>query len=765
MKKWLLGMLIGLFLAAALGAVSVSAADTEDPDWEYELEVVSHTGNTFIVSMDFPELQESYRTNVPETEMNSLEYMWGFIVSDGISSYEVSTTQWHYEEEEDWTALVDMQSSIWETHEGGASWIEDIDIHVDGTRIFWEFTLPENVDPSQMSITEVTIQLLDCQITESVNIPLIDSQENNENGLSLDVQKRQVIVWTDTTENQASYAYTVFYDEDGRMINVELKELEANDSEVFFYSIPEGASDVKTFLLDKDRVPVQENYEVNLPQQGPAEIFTVTFVNEKGDAPEPQEVEEGQYAERPEDPTTEELSEIGTPYDFGGWFIDPDGEQEYDFSLPVTENITLYAYWEVTDPYIEDPDDYKSIIDYPVTGGNLQIDLDSGTVVYCDKTVTKVVIPEEVTGETSDGETVTVTVKRIGRDAFSGCNELQEVTLPETIVFIGEYAFSYCRSLTEIRIPASVITMGTGIFDICSSLQNIDVAEGNTQFTSVDGVLFYAGMSGLVCYPAGKTEEGYAVPEGVKWILSDAFYGSEYLQSVTLPEGLESINDYAFGSCGELKEILFPASLKSIGFGAFSNCFEMKAFSVSADNPNFSVMDGVLFNKNKTELFLYPCGREETSYSIPNTVQRIGDGAFYECDELISIIIPDSVTEIGKGAFRECGSLSDLVIPDSVRVIEGEAAFNGCGDLTSLTLPEGTEAIGAWMFGSSGIQSVYIPSSVTFIDEGGFNDCEALTDVYFGGTEAQWSAIEVKAYNDALAGANIHYNSSPSDLN
>ena len=265
MKKWLLGMLIGLFLAAALGAVSVSAADTEDPDWEYELEVVSHTGNTFIVSMDFPELQESYRTNVPETEMNSLEYMWGFIVSDGISSYEVSTTQWHYEEEEDWTALVDMQSSIWETHEGGASWIEDIDIHVDGTRIFWEFTLPENVDPSQMSITEVTIQLLDCQITESVNIPLIDSQENNENGLSLDVQKRQVIVWTDTTENQASYAYTVFYDEDGRIINVELKELEANDSEVFFYSIPEGASDVKTFLLDKDRVPVQENYEVNLP--------------------------------------------------------------------------------------------------------------------------------------------------------------------------------------------------------------------------------------------------------------------------------------------------------------------------------------------------------------------------------------------------------------------------------------------------------------------------------------------------------------------
>ncbi len=719
MKKWLLGMLIGLFLATALGAVSVSAADTEDPDWEYELEVVSHTGNTFIVSMDFPELQESYRTNVPETEMNSLEYMWGFIVSDGISSYEVSTTQWHYEEEEDWTALVDMQSSIWETHEGGASWIEDIDIHVDGTRIFWEFTLPENVDPSQMSITEVTIQLLDCQITESVNIPLIDSQENNENGLSLDVQKRQVIVWTDTTENQASYAYTVFYDEDGRMINVELKELEANDSEVFFYSIPEGASDVKTFLLDKDRVPVQENYEVNLPQQGPAEIFTVTFVNEKGDAPEPQEVEEGQYAERPEDPTTEELSEIGTPYDFGGWFIDPDGEQEYDFSLPVTENITLYAYWEVTDPYIEDPDDYKSIIDYPVTGGNLQIDLDSGTVVSCDDTVTSAQIPAVVTGINSEGESVEATVSRIAEYAFYNIYDMEEVTLPETIRFIDSWAFAYCYSLESICLPASLITMGSAVFEGCDELQSIDVAEGNTQFTSVDGVLYSVSMSSLRCYPAGRTDEEFTVPEGVLWTSDNAFAYAENLRTVHLPDSLESINDYAFHYCTSLESVYIPANVKDIGRRAFCMCLNLESINVSEENAAYSSEDGVLFDKDKTVLLSYPIGKTAESYTVPDSVIEINDDSFMSCETLRTIIISNNVTQINWCTFFDCCNL----------------------------------------------ETIFIPAGVTTIYDEAFKGCEALTDVYFGGTEAQWSAIEIKAYNDALAGANIHYNSSPSDLN
>ena len=148
-----------------------------------------------------------------------------------------------------------------------------------------------------------------------------------------------------------------------------------------------------------------------------------------------------------------------------------------------------------------------------------------------------------------------------------------------------------------------------------------------------------------------------------------------------------------------------------------------------------------------------------TSVTIPDSVTSIGEFAFSGCTSLTSVTIPDSVTSIGGWAFYECTSLTSVTIPDSVTSI-GNGAFKGCTSLTSVTIPGSVTRIGVGAFAScTSLTSVTIPDSVTRIGKQAFDYCTSLTDVYYAGSEAQWKAISISsAGNNDLLTANIHYN-------
>ena len=123
---------------------------------------------------------------------------------------------------------------------------------------------------------------------------------------------------------------------------------------------------------------------------------------------------------------------------------------------------------------------------------------------------------------------------------------------------------------------------------------------------------------------------------------------------INIPQGVTSIGDYAFWYCYVLASIEFPASVTSIGEDAFAECYGLEEILVDSANKNYASADGVLFNKNMTELIMYPSAKADTSYIVPSTVTKIDNYAFSDCSSILSVTLPEGLTHIGDFAFASC---------------------------------------------------------------------------------------------------------------
>jgi hypothetical protein len=213
--------------------------------------------------------------------------------------------------------------------------------------------------------------------------------------------------------------------------------------------------------------------------------------------------------------------------------------------------------------------------------------------------------------------------------------------------------------------------------------------------------------------------------------------------AVVIPNFVTSIGDYAFYGCEYLESVTIPGSVTNIGEGAFQGCPGLTAITVDFNNSFYNDVNGVLFNESQSTLVQYPAGLVGI-YAIPNSVTNVWDYAFFGCTRLTGVKIPASVTSIGDDAFYACSSLTSVTIPGSVTRI-GDDAFNRCPELTNITISNGVTSIGAYAFsGYYGIDgyagdpltSVTIPNSVTSIGDYAFYYCTGLTNVTIGASVA-----------------------------
>src|SRR5690554_1156247 len=156
------------------------------------------------------------------------------------------------------------------------------------------------------------------------------------------------------------------------------------------------------------------------------------------------------------------------------------------------------------------------------------------------------------------------------------------------------------------------------------------------------------------------------IPDGVTVIGEWAFDGSYFLESIHIPESVTTIEMGAFYECSSLRSLLIPKSVTLIEDGAFFECYSLSEITVDPANPKYYSQEGVLFAKEEKSLLLFPLGKDDATYSIPQGTTEIGMGAFANNSSLENIFIPNSVTSIGDAAFFACSYLEEVNIPDSV---------------------------------------------------------------------------------------------------
>lgn len=404
---------------------------------------------------------------------------------------------------------------------------------------------------------------------------------------------------------------------------------------------------------------------------------------------------------------------------------------------------------------------------------------------------------------------------RIGKSAFTYCESLKEIIIPDGVTEIGDGAFESCDVLERVHLPQSLTKISRGLFNLCDNLSDVNIPDG---VTVIDEFAFNFCNKLLTV----------KIPSKVATIGKRAFGSCGKLFSIELGSGVREISENAFADCDAIVEVVNKSSLDIKVASEDHGSIALYAVSVTRGISNiknvgdyyFHLTDDkntlVAYTGSDTELYLPDCpgggeyeignrvfkSRDDiTSVHIPDGVSAIGTEAFRECNGLKSMILPDSVkliseraflgcdfisfymgdgvVSIGKMAFRGCGKLEsismskslevigdeafsmcyklDLDIPSSVKVI-GYGAFSGCFALSHAVIPDGVTVIESRTFDNcKALTTVVIPDSVAVIKDA-FYACPRLSSICYKGSKAEWENISID-YNNGLFGeVQIIYN-------
>lgn len=295
-------------------------------------------------------------------------------------------------------------------------------------------------------------------------------------------------------------------------------------------------------------------------------------------------------------------------------------------------------------------------------------------------------------------------VTSIGDEAFYSCSDLIKVTIPSSVNEIGNNAFLSCKSLVGINIPDSVNRIGSGAFGYCKSLTGIFLPDS---ITAIEEETFKQCDNLTVA----------VIPDSVKSIGEQAFSYCLNLKNISIPDGVKEIGYFAFMSCQNLKEIYIPESVSELTSSVFFDCSNLTCINVSDENINYSSIDGVLFNKDKTVLMKYPAGKVSFNYCAPNGVKTLASESFYGSKGLYGITIPESVSIIEAHAFQDTS-----LINNQTGVKYADKWIVECDEnITSVKIKNGTKGIGTYAFKDcSKLKEVTIPGSVDYIGEYAF---------------------------------------------
>jgi len=367
-----------------------------------------------------------------------------------------------------------------------------------------------------------------------------------------------------------------------------------------------------------------------------------------------------------------------------------------------------------------------------------------------------------------------------------GCEKLQKIDIPNSVVEIGRAAFMYCVGFTAVEIPNSVTKIGMSAFCSCTKLKSVVIPSS---------VVFIGGGAFARCSELSTI----LLPNGLTEIEPSTFSSCDRLTSVVIPEGVKRIGVSAFQDCTQLLSVEIPSSVKEIGRNAFLGCVSVTdlfcyavyppdvewyfyQFRNNYTDPLYTILhvpaqsfddyaatdswnqfydilpiaDVAIQDPNSSSKIYYSCNEETKTASvtsgpakytddcvIPKTIRYNGDVykvreitkyAFMGSKTLKSVTMSDNITEMGRFAFADCVSMTDITFSKYLTKIE-DYTFSGCSCLEAVYIPDRVTSIGEGAFADcKNLKSVYLPRNLTTLSSWAFSGCSALKTIRINGT-------------------------------
>lgn len=331
------------------------------------------------------------------------------------------------------------------------------------------------------------------------------------------------------------------------------------------------------------------------------------------------------------------------------------------------------------------------------------------------------------------------TIKKIGNEAFSDCDNLISVEISEGVEEIGEYSFIGCVNLVSLRIPDSVETIGCAAFENCGRLKTL------------------------------------ILPKHLKKISAALCLSCSALEQICIPETVTVIEDDSFSCCDKLEYIEIPQNVCEMRFPNFRSCFGLKKFC--SKSPFYRVENDryLVVNNDNCAIAFAPgmCTETEIPASITSLDFELFEGNY--CIQ--SITFPKTITEIVNcsgcvaltsvhieapietlpfACFYNCYNLEEVFFPKTLRKIS-QNAFKGCLSLLNVCLPDSLKEIDENAFSASGVKNINIPDSVTSLEEYVFSHCLNLEAVTIG---KGVKTLKDSLFSNCLSLISVHFSDS-----
>lgn len=447
-------------------------------------------------------------------------------------------------------------------------------------------------------------------------------------------------------------------------------------------------------------------------------------------------------------------------------------------------------------------------------------------------------------------ETITIpnTLERVGNTAFSRCESLKDIyylgnisdwckiefgtdgesnpknhadniyfngqketklIIPDSITSISQYAFNNFNDLEEISIPSTVVSFGKGAFTGCSNIKKVNYLGSVYDWLKIDFENMQSNPSQRTTTTITFNDEVVSeitLPSSMREIKPYTLSGLNGLNKIVFSDRISELPEETLSNCIDLRNITLPNSIDKIGDFAFNNCKKIERvdflgtfddwynieFSQSISTPlyyggkiyfNGEIVKEFTVPENEITIpkFVFYNMSDLQKVYLPDSLEKIPFDAFYGCSSLSECNIPQNVISIGMRAFYHCESLEKVTIPDGITELKEQSIFEGCSSLSDVVFSPNLTSIGYRDFiGCRNLKSIELPYGITTINSQAFMDCTSLEEmiipdtirfilkdsvlhdnllknIYYTGSEEQWNSISGKQYLENYY-TTIHYN-------